>query len=126
MEPHTLHYILKQLITDYILLQIYKIIINLDIKTYYPIFQVNIDDLEVCDNDTEIDWNYLGVPRPTKDFRASIIAYYKAHGQEYSDFAVNRVFWKSYLYRLNEYGNVTKPTNPDGSPDIKNWKQENL
>jgi hypothetical protein len=99
---------------------------NLDIKTYYPIFQVNTDDLEVCDNDNEIDWNYLGVPQPTHDFKKSIIAYYKSHDQEYSDFAINRVFWKTYLYRLNEFGQVEKPTKSDGTPDVKNWKQENI
>lgn len=40
---------------------------SLDVNTYYPIFQINTDDYEVCDNDDKINWNFLGVDRPTED-----------------------------------------------------------
>lgn len=40
---------------------------QLDVKTYYPVFKVNTDDCEVCDNDDQIDWNFLGIERPTGD-----------------------------------------------------------
>jgi hypothetical protein len=39
----------------------------LEVQTYYPIFNINTDDCEVCDNDDDIDWNFLGVDRPTVD-----------------------------------------------------------
>lgn len=37
---------------------------NLEVETYYPIFSVNTDDFEVCDNDDSIDWEFLGVKKP--------------------------------------------------------------
>jgi len=37
---------------------------SLEINTYYPIFEVNTDDYEICDNDDQIDWTFLDVPRP--------------------------------------------------------------
>ncbi len=40
---------------------------SLDVETYYPIFNTNTDDYEVCDNDDQIDWNFLGVERPTDE-----------------------------------------------------------
>lgn len=39
----------------------------LEVQTYYPVFKVNTDDCEVCDNDADIDWNFLGIERPTGD-----------------------------------------------------------
>lgn len=38
---------------------------TLEVHTYYPVFEVMSDDLEVCDNDDTIDWNFLGVPKPS-------------------------------------------------------------
>lgn len=40
---------------------------SLDVETYYPVFQTNTDDYEVCDNDNKINWKLLGVDRPTGD-----------------------------------------------------------
>lgn len=37
---------------------------TLEIHTYYPVFDNMSDDYEVCDNDDQIDWDFLGVPRP--------------------------------------------------------------
>ena len=37
---------------------------SLEIVTYYPVFTVLTDDYEICDNDDQIDWNFLGIPRP--------------------------------------------------------------
>lgn len=44
-----------------------KITFTLDVQTYYPIFFIDTDDCEICDNDDTIDWNFLGVERPTED-----------------------------------------------------------
>lgn len=93
----------------------------LTVRTYYPIFKILTDDLEVCDNDENIDWNSIGIPRPTMDFLASLKNYNAAYGQmgykggmmsgstsgdtSYTS-AINvpegiteikRVYWKSYF-----------------------------
>lgn len=44
-----------------------KITFSLEVQTYYPIFLIDTDDCEICDNDDQIDWNFLGVERPTED-----------------------------------------------------------
>lgn len=49
-----------------------KIAFTLNVQTYYPIFQINADDLIVCDNDNEINWETLGVQRPTSDFEDTL------------------------------------------------------
>lgn len=38
---------------------------SLEVQTYFPIFNTDSEDCEVCDNDDQIDWNFLGIPRPT-------------------------------------------------------------
>jgi len=103
-----------------------KLTFNLSIQTYYPIFKVNIDYLEVCDNDDEIDWEILGVPRPTTDFCQTIEEYYKSQGQKGITCNFNRVFWKNYYHSLNNYP-AEKPKNIDETPkDPKNWPIENF
>lgn len=37
---------------------------SLEVSTYYPVFTVLSDDYEICDNDSQIDWNFLGINRP--------------------------------------------------------------
>jgi hypothetical protein len=37
---------------------------TLEVRTYYPVFDVMSDDYEICDNDDLIDWNFLGIPKP--------------------------------------------------------------
>jgi hypothetical protein len=36
----------------------------LEVQTYYPVFTVLSDDYEICDNDANIDWEFLGIKRP--------------------------------------------------------------
>lgn len=36
----------------------------LEVVTYYPVFTVQTDDYEICDNDDEIDWNFIGINKP--------------------------------------------------------------
>jgi len=38
---------------------------SLEVQTYYPVFTLLSDDYEICDNDANIDWEFLGIPRPT-------------------------------------------------------------
>ena len=58
-----------------------KIKFSLTIRTYYPIFRITTDDLEVCDNDGDIDWDKLDVPRPTTNFLESLKNYNASYGQ---------------------------------------------
>lgn len=37
---------------------------SLEVSTYYPVFTVLSDDYEICDNDAQLDWEFLGIPRP--------------------------------------------------------------
>jgi hypothetical protein len=53
---------------------------SLEIQTYYPIFKIDIDDLIVCDNDDDIDWEYLGIAQPTEDFVQSVKNYNESFG----------------------------------------------
>ena len=43
---------------------------TLEVITYYPVFTVNTDDYEICDNDDSIDWTFLGVDKPTEDSKS--------------------------------------------------------
>jgi hypothetical protein len=54
---------------------------SIEVQTYYPIFQLVSEDYEICDNDGEIDWDFLGIPRPD--------------GRQLpnSDGALKRVYW---------------------------------
>lgn len=64
---------------------------SVEINTYYPIFNVNSEDFEVCDNDAQIDWDYLGVERPNGSDPAS------------ADGALKRVYWyHNYLDRTSK------------------------
>jgi len=53
---------------------------SLEVHTYYPIFKIDIDDLIICDNDDDIDWEYLEVTRPTEDFVQSVKNYNESFG----------------------------------------------
>ncbi|MCK9415558.1 hypothetical protein M0Q97_02735 [Candidatus Dojkabacteria bacterium] len=37
---------------------------TLEVVTYYPAFTVSTDDYEICDNDDQIDWNFIGINKP--------------------------------------------------------------
>ena len=37
---------------------------TLEVRTFYPVFNVMSDDYEICDNDDLIDWVFLGIPKP--------------------------------------------------------------
>lgn len=44
---------------------------TLEVNTYYPVFNVMSDDFEICDNDDQIDWNFLGIPKPNGELPSS-------------------------------------------------------
>lgn len=43
-----------------------KVSFPLDIQTYYPDFFIDTDDYETCDNDSEINWESLGMIPPSE------------------------------------------------------------
>ena len=54
---------------------------SLEVQTYYPVFELLSDDYEICDNDSEIDWDFLDIPRPD------------GSSLKNSDGALKRVYW---------------------------------
>jgi hypothetical protein len=82
-----------------------KIKFPLIVTSYLPIFQIDIDDLEVCSNDDEVNWDYIGTPRPTKDFRESLkgLYDYENESSENRNLDVQKVFWTNYQYNLTQY-----------------------
>jgi len=58
-----------------------KITFSLDVNTYFPIFDIDIDDLMICDNDDSINWDELDIPRPTIDFNESLKKLNETYGQ---------------------------------------------
>jgi len=46
---------------------------SLEVSTHYPVFSILTDDYEICDNDSEIDWNFLGIERPDPSNSGSTI-----------------------------------------------------
>lgn len=80
-----------------------KFEVNVDVRSYYPIFRIDTDDLEVCDNDGDIDWDRLDVPRPTSDFEKSLNNIPRS---AYGDVvAADKVLWKSYIFEMKELKN---------------------
>jgi hypothetical protein len=84
---------------------------SLDVETYYPIFQVEFDDLIVCDNDDKIDWATLGVPKPSMDFEETIKAYNKNYnmnsGAVDGTGEIKKVMWDVYFHELQNLDNKT-------------------
>jgi len=58
-----------------------KISFSLNINTYFPIFDIDFDDLIICDNDDEINWDELNIQRPTLDFNKSFKQLNETYGQ---------------------------------------------
>jgi len=106
---------------------------SLEVKTYYPIFRITTDDLIPCDNDDDIDWDELDIPKPSSDFIESLKEYNEHFGQTNyvgSDngddkeglTAVRKVYWRNFYHKLGEdepgvNNNITHP---------KNWDKEDL
>jgi len=107
----------------------------LEIQTYYPIFKIESDDLIVCDNDDDIDWDYIDVPRPTNNFLDSIKQYNESFGQ--IGFVgstgstnteglgeIKRVYWNNFFHELGKENEVKKDRQTNNNPD--NWNKEDF
>lgn len=83
---------------------------TLEVATYYPVFEVNTDDFEICDNDDQIDWNFLGVERP--------------NGRELSvkDGALKRVYWYHNLVDNKSKQEIIKEKEENRQNEINNME----
>lgn len=83
---------------------------SLEVKTYYPIFKIGVDDLIPCDNDDQLDWDYIGLPKPTNNFIETLKNYNKNFGQETVSndgsilegiSEIKRVYWNAYFHEIS-------------------------
>ena len=101
---------------------------SLEVHSYYPIFKIDSDDLIVCDNDDELDWEQLGVPQPTEDFLSSLKNYNYAYGQTNIKGGlsgatqiegmteIRRSYWDRYYHEINRHQSIMNDRNVDYDP----------
>ena len=83
---------------------------TLDVNTYYPIFEVNTEDFEICENDDQIDWKFLGVEKPD--------------GREPSskDGALKRLYWYHNLLEKQTKEEIIKEKEVNRQNEINNME----
>lgn len=114
-----------------------KISFSLEIKTYYPVFMIDSDDLIVCDNDDSINWEYLEIERPTLDFSQSLKNLNKSYGQvalsggthdnENNNIVegktdIRKVYWENLYREMDNY----KSRNQDPNYKPTQWNKEDF
>jgi len=114
-----------------------KITFSLDVHTYFPIFDIETDDLMVCDNDDAIDWDELNIPRPTLNFNESIRNLNETYGQialsggsitddnnitEEGKTEIRKVYWYNMYREFDNY----KKKNQDPSYNPSQWNKEDF
>lgn len=83
---------------------------SLEVNTYYPIFQVMTDDHEICDNDEQIDWEFLGVPKPD------------GHEINIQDGAVKRTYWYHNLIEKESLEDILREKEENRQNEINNME----
>lgn len=83
---------------------------SLEVNTYYPIFQVITDDHEICDNDEQIDWEFLGVPKPD------------GHEINIQDGAVKRTYWYHNLIEKKSLEDILREKEENRQNEINNME----
>lgn len=83
---------------------------SLEVNTYYPIFQVMTDDHEICDNDEQIDWEFLGVPKPD------------GHEINIQDGAVKRTYWYHNLIEKKSLEDILREKEENRQNEINNME----
>ena len=118
---------------------------SLEVQSYFPIFRIDLDDLITCDNDGDINWDYIGVPKPSLDYEKTLKAYNyrfgqysyvystgKTEGEDVTTEVVSKeglgemkkVYWNAYYHELNRQESVLKERRLNENP--KNWTKEDL
>ena len=114
-----------------------KLTFSLEVQTYYPIFMIDSDDLIVCDNDDEIDWEYLDIPKPTLEYKQSLKNLNQIYGQtalsggSHEDENNEVVEGKTEIrkvYWYNMYREMEKYVNRNSDPNYKpsQWNKEDF
>lgn len=83
---------------------------TLEVNTNYPIFEVNTDNFEVCDNDDQIDWAFLGIERPDGSDPSS------------KDGALKRVYWYQNLLEKQTKEEIIKEKEENRQNEINNME----
>lgn len=83
---------------------------SLEVKTYYPIFKFISDDFEICDNDDQIDWDFLGIKRPTGNDISS------------SDGALKRVHFYHNLINRRSLKDIIRENEDNKNNEINNME----
>jgi len=83
---------------------------SLEVSTYYPVFNVMTDDYEICDNDDQIDWNFLGISKPD------------GHEISSSAGALKRVYWYHNLSDNQTKDEIIKEKEDNRDNEINNME----
>jgi hypothetical protein len=108
---------------------------SIEVQSYYPIFMIDSDDLYVCDNDDDINWDNLEIPRPSLNYNKSIRNYNEAYGQTTNSGGttldenlhvegmteIRRVYWTNMYKELQDF---TKEKDSDWEPE--QWNKEDF
>lgn len=83
---------------------------SLEVSTYYPVFNVMTEDYEICDNDDQIDWDFLQIPKPD--------------GKELSSStgALKRVYWYHNLLDNQSKDEIIKEKEENRNNEINNME----
>ncbi len=82
---------------------------SLEVQTYYPSFNLNSEDYEICDNDNEIDWDFLEISKPN-----GIIP--KGEGE------LKRVYWYNNLIDRRTKQEILKENEKNRNDEINNME----
>jgi hypothetical protein len=82
---------------------------SLEVQTYYPCFQVLSDDYEICDNDDEIDWEYLGIPKPDGNTEGAVRP-------------LKRVYWYHNLLDVKSRKDIIEEKEKNRENEINNME----
>lgn len=83
---------------------------SLEVITFYPIFGINTDDYEICDNDDQIDWNFLGVPKPD------------GHELTNADGIMKRSYWYHNLIEQKSLDDIMREKDENRQDEINNME----
>ena len=109
-----------------------KITFSLEVQTYYPIFDIDTDDLMVCVNDNAYDWETIGISKPSLNFTDSLKNLNSDYGQiaysgnddsfEEGKTGIRKVYWYNMYREMEQY----KTRNQDPNYNPSQWNKEDF
>lgn len=79
---------------------------SVEVNTYYPIFKDNTEDYEICDNDAQIDWDFLGVPKPDGNLPTGLLKRVWWYNNLLDGRTKQQIFEEKETNRNNELNNM--------------------